>query len=128
MSSNVKFNILNHTVVNTDATPDLESTTLERLRKLSIERQDDNKEVKEYLGVVLATRIVTHPDDGFTEKEQADLLHSGEAKVKGYVKCIVRIPELHACIPEPQKPTYNQGDPHFDDFYIQPMDLFDHKI
>ena len=124
MSSNVKFNILNHTVVNTDATPNLESTTLERLRKLSIERQDDSKEVKEYLGVVLATRIVTHPDDGFTEKEQADLLHSGETKVKGYVKCIVRIPELHACIPEPQKPTYNQGDPHFDDFYIHMHDEF----
>ena len=124
MSSKVKFNVLNHTLVNTDPVPNLESTTLERLRKLSIERQDDSEEIKEYLGVVLTTRIVTHPDDGFTEKEVTDLLHSGEAQVQGYVKCMVRIPELHACIPEPQKPTYNSGDPAFDDFYIHMHDEF----
>jgi len=124
MSSKVKFNVLNHTVVNTDATFNQESTTLQRLRRISIERTDDSEEVKDYLGVVLATRIVTQPDDGFTEKEQADLLHSGEAENKTYVKCMVRIPELHACIPEPQEPTYNQGDPKFDDFYIHMHDEF----
>ena len=66
----------------------------------------------------------SYPSDGFTEKEVEDLLHTGENEPEGYIKCIVRIPELHACIPEPQAPTYNKGDPAFDDFYIHMHDEF----
>ena len=96
-----------------------QKTALERLRELVNKRSNPEVDVREYYGIVLKTRWVSHADDGFGDNV-SHLLKDGS----GYVKCLVRIPEFHACIPEPKNQTNDPEKPNFDDLYVHMHDEF----
>ena len=125
-------NQLNQTNIDHRGTQDdpndlFQFSNLEKLTKIieyntAISSQEP---VKDFLGIVLKAEWVPSIDDGFTEKDLANINTTG----RGAYRCVVRIPEVHSCIPEPKRPALQDpnnatGEPNFDDFYILMHDDF----
>lgn len=125
-------NQLNQTNIDHRGTQDdpndlFQFSNLEKLTKIieyntSISSQEP---VKDFLGIVLRAEWVPSIDDGFTEKDLANI----NTTARGAYRCVVRIPEVHSCIPEPKRPALQDpnnatGEPNFDDFYILMHDDF----
>jgi len=119
---------IDHKGTQDDPNDPFQFSNLEKLAKIAkYNITTSGKEpIKTFLGIVLKAEWVPSLDDGFTEK---DLVNINSPNGQGAYKCIVRIPEVHSCIPEPKQPALQDpnnktGEPNFDDFYVLMHDDF----
>ncbi len=119
---------IDHKGTQDDPNDPFQFSNLEKLAKIAKYNitTSDKEPIKTFLGIVLKAEWVPSLDDGFTEK---DLVNINSPNGRGAYKCIVRIPEVHSCIPEPKQPALQDpnnktGEPNFDDFYVLMHDDF----
>tara|TARA_Y100000593_G_scaffold4019_1_gene7974 strand:- start:138988 stop:140178 length:1191 start_codon:yes stop_codon:yes gene_type:complete len=119
---------IDHRGTQDDPNDSYEFSSLDKLTKIIGYNVTDAKQpVKDFLGIVLRAEWVPVLNDGFTEKDLVNI--NQDSKGRGAYKCVVRIPEVHSCIPEPKRPALQDpnnktGEPNFDDFYTLMHDDF----
>jgi len=119
---------IDHRGTQDDPNDSYELSSLDKLTKIIGYNVTDAKQpVKDFLGIVLRAEWVPVLNDGFTEKDLVNINQGSTGR--GAYKCVVRIPEVHSCIPEPkrpalQDPSNESGEPNFDDFYVLMHDDF----
>ena len=121
---------IDHKGTQDDPNDPLQFSNLEKLAKIAKHNitTSDKEPIKTFLGIVLKAEWVPSLDDGFTEKDLVNI-NVNSPTGRGAYKCIVRIPEVHSCIPEPKQPALQDpnnktGEPNFDDFYVLMHDDF----
>jgi hypothetical protein len=119
---NYKFGTLNRVGRDLDSFVDddpSEVSRLERIRKLAERPKIGNRDdIREWTGVVLKV-LDTHENQDYSHSQMGKITNPSGEPLR---QCIVRIPELHAAIPEPT--TTNPEDPDYDDVFIELHDVF----
>jgi hypothetical protein len=96
-----------------------EVTKLERIQKLASTPKSRNRdEIKEWTGVVLKV-LDTNELEDYSHSQMGAVTNPTGEPLRQF---IVRIPELHAAIPEPT--TTDPEDPKYDDVFIELHDVF----
>lgn len=96
---------------------------LDRLRKLiSGQEQQNQNDVQTWTGYVLKV-LPNAGNEDFSKHQKAKLRVPGQGE-KEIKQFIVRIPELHAAIPEPQTLSFDEGIPSYDELYVELHDVF----
>ncbi len=94
---------------------------LDRLRKLiSGKEQENQNDVQTWTGYVLKV-LANDGNEDFSKHQKAKLRVPGDKEIKQF---IVRIPELHAAIPEPRNLSFYSANPSYDELYVELHDVF----